>query len=138
MIGKLFGRGEGGTPGRKKDKAVVHKFVPEEVLYPEGRKISEADTSWMDDVFDQPKSSGSNASDAKVADRAEPPAPPVAWRAADPGTSVGRIGVTPNSPPNCKSSADSKRWSSMRIATWAVETEQLLVVLKNQNYPEHE
>ena len=36
--------------GRKKDKAIVHQSVPDEVLYPEGKPDVEADMSWLDDV----------------------------------------------------------------------------------------
>ena len=86
MIGKLFGRAEGAAPKRKKDKAIIHQSVPEEVLYPEGRKTSEADTSWMDDVFDD---GGKNAPSASTPVVAATPAPasrpaPVARRAPPP------------------------------------------------------
>ena len=91
MIGKLFGRAEGAAPKRKKDKAIIHQSVPEEVLYPEGRKTSEADTSWMDDVFDErakDKPATSKTSEAPVA-AATSPAPatrpaPAARRAPPP------------------------------------------------------
>ena len=48
MVGKLF--------RRKKDKAIIHKSVPEEVLFPDGRRNSESDTSWMDAVLPEAKS----------------------------------------------------------------------------------
>ncbi len=53
-IGKLMGRGQStGDPGgksRKKDKAIIHKSVPDEVLYPFGQDETVEDRSWLDAV----------------------------------------------------------------------------------------
>ena len=78
MIGKLFGRGEGEGSRRNKDKAIVHESVPEEVLFPEGRRTSEADTSWMDDVL--PETAEPSAAKAAQAAASPAPAPRAAAR----------------------------------------------------------
>ncbi len=49
MLGKLMGKGGERRP--KKDKAIIHESVPDEVLYPEGNSPETADTSWMNDVL---------------------------------------------------------------------------------------
>lgn len=75
MLGKFIGRG--GEPRRKKDKAIIHESVPDEVLYPDGKSPDTVDTSWMNDVLPQSESAPAAPAVAEPA-RAKPdiaPAP---------------------------------------------------------------
>ena len=66
MVGKLF--------RRKRDKAIIHKSVPEEVLFPDGRRNSEADTSWMDAVL--PEAKAAPATPSRQASNVSPKSAP--------------------------------------------------------------
>ena len=55
MLGKIFGRKGGSKP--RKDVAIIHQSVPDEVLNIEPAHPETLDTSWMDEtkVVDKPK-----------------------------------------------------------------------------------
>ena len=51
MLRKLMGKGSSGAGLRRKDKAIIHQSVPDEVLYPEkSDDPNPVDTSWMETV----------------------------------------------------------------------------------------
>ncbi len=54
LLGRLMGRrrspDDARKRDRKKDKAIIHKTVPEAVLYPGGQDAPEEDRSWLDAV----------------------------------------------------------------------------------------
>lgn len=53
MLAWLFRRNRGQAPAPrppKADKAIVHQFVPDEVLYPEGRSPEHHDNGWLEAV----------------------------------------------------------------------------------------
>ena len=81
MLGKIFGR-KGDTP--KKDVAIIHQSVPDEVLNIEPLHPETLDTSWMDEtnIVDKPKPAKAPTAPEPKARRAEPepvasPAPAV-------------------------------------------------------------
>ena len=107
MLGKLFG--SDGKPSKKKDKAIVHQSVPEEVLFPNGRKTSESDTSWMDDVFEEKAKAEPSEKAAPLDDVPPTPAYVAPARSAKPAAAAkpvphaaaqpGAVRVESNDPP---------------------------------------
>jgi len=76
MLGKLFGRKGGAKP--KKDVAIIHQSVPDEVLNIQPAHPETLDTSWMDatNIVDKPKAAKAPVPSA-VESKESPPAPPV-------------------------------------------------------------
>jgi len=75
MLGKIFGRKDGAKP--KKDVAIIHQSVPDEVLNIQPKHPETLDTSWMNEtnVVDKPKAAQApRAPAAKV--KETPAAPP--------------------------------------------------------------
>ena len=70
-----MGRGSSGAGSRKKDKAIIHQSVPDEVLYPNGNEdLNPTDTSWMDSVpeKEEPKAQPAAETPVGAASAAEP------------------------------------------------------------------
>lgn len=73
MLGKLFGRNGSGKP--KKDVAIIHQSVPDEVLNIQPKHPETLDTSWMDstNIVDKPASAKTRTLPAA---KVQPPNPP--------------------------------------------------------------
>lgn len=73
MLGKLFGRNGGAKP--KKDVAIIHQSVPDEVLNIQPEHPETLDTSWMDstNIVDKPASAKTRTPPAAAV---QPPSPP--------------------------------------------------------------
>ncbi|SMX25053.1 hypothetical protein [Boseongicola aestuarii] len=73
MLGKLFGRNGGAKP--KKDVAIIHQSVPDEVLNIQPEHPETLDTSWMDstNIVDKPASAKTRTPSAAAV---QPPSPP--------------------------------------------------------------
>jgi|GEM_PF-4747396 len=112
MFGRLVGRrGPDGKPA-KKDKAIVHQFVPEEVLYPDGRPEHVADTSWLEAVPDRPQSATAQAKPASQPATPKPavrPAPAASASPAQQPPAPAVAAVTAKGAPN-SSAADRPRF----------------------------
>lgn len=74
MLGKMFGRKSGEKP--KKDVAIIHQSVPDEVLNIQPKHPETLDTSWMDNtnVVDKPKPAKTRTPPAAAPQQTQPSA----------------------------------------------------------------